>query len=163
MGVLGQSLPCTSYWSTASTVLGEAGTPASVQLAPTTTHTHPPTLQIVRFFFRRLRSVSEAPRSQERWTKLLSLSSLYFHSARAPGRRASHLLPRGCEQYQQCWQVSYDFWHHCLGKLLRDSRSAATSYLKLSPKTLFQDRFYFIETDDLALHITPETLSCAQD
>lgn len=34
---------------------------------------------------------------------------------------------------------------------------------KLSPTTLFQDRFHFIETDDLALHTIPESLNCAQD
>lgn len=37
--------------------------------------------------------------------------------------------PWGCEQHQQCWQV-LSFWHHCLGKPSRDSRSATTSHLK---------------------------------
>lgn len=78
----------TSSWGTASRPCWEeAGTPVTPILILL--------LCKLYIFFRGLLSISEAPRSHERWTKLLPLSSLNFHSTRVLGRHANHLLPPG--------------------------------------------------------------------
>lgn len=71
--------------------------------------------------------------------------------------------PQGCKKQQDCWQVSYYFWHHCLRKPCKATEVLPQLIWKLPPQTLLQDRLHCREVNDFALHLTPEPLTYVQD